>query len=779
MNIMPRYQLFKRATTFAIALAALCAISSGQEVKPASADRKGASRGQTGMRTAQEGFFSHYAWQTPGWSTFGLALAKGIATDGVQVGVFDTQTDVKVRYDDGSIRFAIVSAYIASAGTYGIRDADASAGTFNPTVPTASVAFRVAGATHTAVMPRTLGSDCWLNGPLVRECRSIVAPDNRPDGATALLRVYFDTRVYKDGKARVDVTVDNTKNDAAAGTAQYGVQVEVNGSSVFSRVATTTPGKHPLSAPLAGFTATSSGHGLDVDGPLKLPSAGLSSTDAGKYIRITSGTYTGHYRRIKAVPTGNTIQLDRYFPAALTDVSWELVSFLHPLHARWRKTFGANGYAEAQIVPDVQPLYDSKATFAYLPNVTAEPYAGGPEGYVPPFVGHRWDILGIGNHLVDMQGTGGREELGFRPMVTAQYLVHKTEPLRQQVIRYGDLSGSRKIHVTNVSDNSMVDIDHLPNFFYDTCPGNGTTGPLGNTGLACPTLQNGYFAERSAAHQPSVAFIPYLLTGDRYYADELKFWAEYCIISWGGDRGGSRGLLDLRSSIQTRALAWTIRDLTDAAAYLPDSDPHKAHFRGILENNLNNLQNHSVSYTGDPVLQSRPINQGNSIQPWMQAYLALALHHAARNGFTAEGGGTDLRDRLVAYQIVRLTTPSEWPLGHCCLYQLWSRRADGVPFTSLAEQWKYNNTNQPQGWMTGQLNPISGSRSPETRLAVLVGLDTGAANAQAAYEALMAQPDMLNAVETMRLSIGPAFAFAPMNTGRPRPQPPGVLRIVR
>jgi hypothetical protein len=30
-------------------------------------------------------------------------------------------------------------------------------------------------------------------------------------------------------------------------------------------------------------------------------------------------------------------------------------------------------------------------------------------------------------------------------------------------------------------------------------------------------------------HQPSLALVPYLLTGDRYYADEMAFWANYGI----------------------------------------------------------------------------------------------------------------------------------------------------------------------------------------------------------------------------------------------------------
>ena len=29
------------------------------------------------------------------------------------------------------------------------------------------------------------------------------------------------------------------------------------------------------------------------------------------------------------------------------------------------------------------------------------------------------------------------------------------------------------------------------------------------------------------AHQPSLAYIPYLMTGDLYYLEEMHFWASY------------------------------------------------------------------------------------------------------------------------------------------------------------------------------------------------------------------------------------------------------------
>ena len=32
------------------------------------------------------------------------------------------------------------------------------------------------------------------------------------------------------------------------------------------------------------------------------------------------------------------------------------------------------------------------------------------------------------------------------------------------------------------------------------------------------------------AHQPSLAFVPYLITGDRFFADEMAYWANFCLI---------------------------------------------------------------------------------------------------------------------------------------------------------------------------------------------------------------------------------------------------------
>ena len=60
----------------------------------------------------------------------------------------------------------------------------------------------------------------------------------RADGrAHPFLRVNFDTRVYNDGQARVDVSVENMLDQMGATTVTYDVTVVVNGRVVFSRSA--------------------------------------------------------------------------------------------------------------------------------------------------------------------------------------------------------------------------------------------------------------------------------------------------------------------------------------------------------------------------------------------------------------------------------------------------------------------------------------------------------------------------------------------------------------
>ena len=112
---------------------------------------------------------------TAGWATFGQALPQGAATAALKVGTLTTQTDVKNRWPDGSIKFALVTVNVPSAGSYAITAAAAPTGTFAALLPTASVTLRIGGIDYVAALPASKSGDAWMSGPLAYERHQGVA----------------------------------------------------------------------------------------------------------------------------------------------------------------------------------------------------------------------------------------------------------------------------------------------------------------------------------------------------------------------------------------------------------------------------------------------------------------------------------------------------------------------------------------------------------------------------------------------------------------------------
>ena len=70
--------------------------------------------------------------------------------------------------------------------------------------------------------------------------------------------------------------------------------------------------------------------------------------------------------------------------------------------------------------------------------------------------------------------------------------------------------------------------------------------------------------------------MPYLLTGDRYYAEEMAFWANYGMLRT-DDTDGIRGSGGILAANGAGGYAWALRNLADAAAYYPDASPVRAY----------------------------------------------------------------------------------------------------------------------------------------------------------------------------------------------------------
>ncbi len=566
-----------------------------------------------------------------GWATFGLALPEGAARAAVSVGTLATQTDVKTRWPDGSIRFAVVTARVTSAGAYPIAPASATAGGARATWPSASVELTIGRDKWIADLP-TAPSDVWLAGQLVNEARAIVAPVTR-GMAHPFFRVIFDVRSYADGAARLDVAVENTLDTPLAASDFYDAAITLEGQTVFRK-------------------------------------AGVE----------------------------------------------------HKYLARWRNV-SASGLEESAVTPDFRPFIEARALPRYLDTIKGPPRV---------ITGPQFEILKTGDLTVPMNAHGGRQEIAPYPDWTAQYLANGRADQRAYVLKHGELAGSWGIHIKEPDAVRLISIDEHPNFWLDTRADADGRPKSGLRGMAEPG---------DNAHQPSLAYVPYLVTGDRYFLDEMKYWANFCLLwtfqdSYSKQRGGSAGLLAYN---EVRGIGWALRNLSDAAAYVPDNDTMRDYFRDKVVNNLKWLDQYAGGLNtplGTLFPGRRPEDEQwapySWIALWEQIYVAWAVDHAQQQGF---GPGAILRDRIAKLQLRLFTSDGQGykrTYGGAYVLAVGTKTGNGVKYFDTIEE-MFRITDK-----FGNYRAFEGYYGPEARLMLMIGMRQGWPGAAEGYQYLMA-----------------------------------------
>src|SRR5437870_4272807 len=82
-----------------------------------------------------------------GWATFGFAAPQGAvpAGEGVIVAGMHSQPDIKTKWNDGSMRFGVVSAEIRSAGNYSLSSGSNTAGAVSIVWPSTQLQCTMGG----------------------------------------------------------------------------------------------------------------------------------------------------------------------------------------------------------------------------------------------------------------------------------------------------------------------------------------------------------------------------------------------------------------------------------------------------------------------------------------------------------------------------------------------------------------------------------------------------------------------------------------------------------
>jgi Ca2+-binding RTX toxin-like protein len=337
-------------------------------------------------------------------------------------------------------------------------------------------------------------------------------------------------------------------------------------------------------------------------------------------------------------------------------------------YSTWHQAVASPGAVDPHVVYDTAYLIATGAIPAYdlSTSVSAATIADQLQRLAQADTGP------LGSALLNqyMPTTGNRPDIGPETAWTAEYLTSQSADAAKIMYANADAAGGVPWHLVGTDDEVLRISDRS-----NSWPVTFNPAPSGWT--------------MDVAHEPSLTFVPYLLSGSHYYLDELQAQANYVVASQNPDyRDGAAGILSDHNEV--RAIAWGLRELANAAYITPDADALKGYFTTLLSNNLDHFMTEYVNgATGDAQGQLEGWIQGvygnaNMMAPWQQDYVATTLALIAGRGDDQAATVLGWMDNFIAGRFTNDANGFD-PL-HGATYNLQTLDpATGQPFTTWAE----------------------------------------------------------------------------------------------
>jgi hypothetical protein len=362
----------------------------------------------------------------------------------------------------------------------------------------------------------------------------------------------------------------------------------------------------------------------------------------------------------------------------------------HYHHARWRQTFWAGAEPKIHVRHDPAHLIASKAIPNYDQSITVS-------SSKLAAVKTSWDAadkgpMGMALLSAYMPATGGRPDIGLQHAWAAMYVLSMDARAKEVTLGLSDLAGSWPIHYRDKNTGQPVSIAEYP-YARTYKVSSDSYNPVKKRNEDLPTCTAAGLCSTpytpDAAHQPSLAYLPYLVTGDAYHLEELHFWANWNLLGMNPYyRELQKGL---HRSEQVRGQAWSLRTLGHAAYITPDGHPMKAYFNRILQHNLAHYN--ATFAAGKPnqlgfidagyaVVYGTPAGPDTGVAPWQDDFFTSSVGHLYELGFAE---AKPILDWKAQFPVGRMTAP-----GYCWIdgasYSLTVRPgASSAFFTTFAE----------------------------------------------------------------------------------------------
>jgi hypothetical protein len=480
-----------------------------------------------------------------------------------------TQCDVKNRWPDGSLKFAVISFVLPSVTTGGMAVTFQNQGTGNNTgylqqgdMLDPSYDFeagmQLTGVASPSISARSMLQSghfrYWLQGPIVTaviiEDRDGRSYDVNTDGSTGNpLHPIFEAWFYPQGKkVEVGFTLENTWSSSSPTNSARNQSFALNLSTGYA--SPTTRLLQPTFTEFA-FTRWRRAFWLGSD------PAPVQFNWNPQYL-VTTSAYPVY--DVNYLPNSSVVNAEY---ATYTNL--------------------ATRYPARMTIPGFDdPNYGGVVNYDQAINAAGDPSNGSWIGLYPTW---NIDYLLTGDSRLQQMMTDNADLAGRFPMWfreadhSAGSGGYFDYPRTGTVDPYG--------HVVSINARQQVTLQ-LTNW-HPGCAGEGVDNI--NAGSA---LSYGGWPALDTSHLPDFAFVPYSLTGKYYYLEQEEMEAGYVAgfrvgcysLSNNWWRQGYLGLDELL----VRDQAWSVRALAYGAFLAPDGEPEGPYFQDKLLNNIARME---------------------------------------------------------------------------------------------------------------------------------------------------------------------------------------------